>query len=93
MAAAAAFVAHKKKLEREGSEDVQSVFDQYDKDGSGDINTAELRTARKAERCCHEAQLKKVMAKFGGVGASSLNIQQFDDLVVLLRKKQERLRL
>lgn len=90
MAAAAAFVAHKKKLEREGSEDVQSVFDQYDKDGSGDINTAELRTAlAKLNVVVTEAQLKKVMAKFGGVGASSLNIQQFDDLVVLLRKKQE----
>lgn len=44
MAAASAAVAHaarKKRLEREGVEamEIQAVFDRYDADGSGDIDT------------------------------------------------------
>jgi len=88
--AAAAHAVLKKKLEREGSEDVQAVFDQYDKDGSGDIDKNELKSAlAKLHVVVTDAQLEKVLTRFGGADASSLDVQQFDDLVVLMRKKQD----
>jgi len=88
--AAAAHAVLKKKLEREGSEDVQAVFDQYDKDGSGDIDKLELKSALgKLHVVVTDEQLEKVLLRFGGADASSLDVQQFDDLVVLMRKRQE----
>jgi len=95
MGANAAAVAHarKKKLEREGAEEVQTVFDKFDRDGSGDIDAKELRRALGQLRVVvKEDEILPIIQFFNGPEASSLDVHQFDKLVVKLRSEQDKAR-
>ena len=94
-ATAAAHHANKKarerRLEFDGAEQVESVFDQFDKDSSGDIDAKELRKALGQLRVVvTEDEVDPIVKYFGGPDAQSIDIHQFGKLVVKARAEQEK---
>ena len=90
-AAHAAKNARAKRLEFEGAELVENVFDQFDRDASGDIDAKELRKALKQLRVeVTEDEIDPIVKYFGGPEATGLDIQQFGRLIVKARLEQDK---
>ena len=77
-----------RRLEREGAEDINRIFDKYDADVSGSIDKKELLAglSELGVTGLSHTQLDQLVVHFGGEGATSLEIEQFDVLVQELRK-------
>uniref|UniRef100_A0A7S2BAX5 EF-hand domain-containing protein n=2 Tax=Haptolina brevifila TaxID=156173 RepID=A0A7S2BAX5_9EUKA len=87
MAAAAHAAIRKSRARPPGlALDVEKVFDEFDTDGSGDMNLKELTTALgKLQIKASDSQIESLMARFSAPNATSLDIVTFNDLVSALR--------
>lgn len=90
--AAAAATAVRKNKERKAreladfEEDVVAVFQQFDADGSGDIDKTELGAAlAKLGIQANEQQLSQILTKFDAGNTASLTLEEFRELVVQIR--------
>lgn len=80
-----------RRLVREGAEDINAIFDKFDKDVSGSIDKGELKAGLAdlgVKGITHE-QLERLVVQYGGEGATGLEIEQFDSLVQELRKAKK----
>jgi len=89
MAAAAHAAVRKNKARPQGlAVDVEKVFDEFDHDGSGDMDLKELKTALKHLNInATDAQIQGLMERFASPNADSLEIATFNNLVQALRGK------